>query len=69
MSPKIAYNKKNSILSIRIGKAKSVDSDIHGNVVVDYDEKGSIVSIDIMSVNLNHFIPVRHMSKLAIEKG
>lgn len=52
ISPKIHYDPKVKILSIRIRKQKSVDSDIHGNVVLDYDKEGNLVNIDVMDMNL-----------------
>ena len=40
---------------MRLGSGKSVDSDVKGNVVVDYDKNGEIVNIEIMKVNLDEF--------------
>ena len=34
---------------------KSIDSDVSGNVVVDYDKHGEIVNIDIMNIHLDEF--------------
>ncbi len=68
MSPNIHYDKQDSILSMRFSKRKSVDSDIQGNIVIDYDADGKIVNIDIMNVRLEDFVPVRVMQKLAIHK-
>ena len=67
MSPKIKYHKKEAILSVRFGKEKSVDSDIQGNVVVDYDKKGNVVSMDIMNINLDNFVSLKDQKKLAIK--
>ena len=64
MNPKIHYDKKSNILSIRLSKKKSVDSDIKDNIVIDYDEKGEIVNIDIMNINLREFIRVRELTPL-----
>jgi uncharacterized protein YuzE len=55
MDRKINYDKETKILSIRLGKEKSVDSDARGNVVVDYNKGGKIVNIEIMNVNLEEF--------------
>lgn len=55
MKPKIKYDKKSNILSIRLSRKKSVDSDIKGNIVIDYDENGEIVNIEIMRINLDEF--------------
>ena len=67
MSPKIEYHKKEKILSLRLSKEPSVDSDIKGNMVIDYDAKGEIVNVDIMSVNLNDFISTQQLPSLAIK--
>lgn len=55
MKPKIKYDKNSKILSIRFGRKKSVDSEVKGNVVIDYDENGEIVNIEIMKINLEEF--------------
>lgn len=55
MSPQIKYNKEAKIISIRISKRKSVDSDVKNNVVIDYDKDGGVVNIDIMKIGLNEF--------------
>ena len=52
---KINYDKEVKILNLRLGSGKSVDSDVKGNVVVDYDKNGEIVNIEIMKVNLDEF--------------
>ena len=67
MSPKLQYNKKEKILSLRLSQKRSVDSDVHDNVVVDYDAAGRVVNVDIMSVNINNFVPARKLSSLAIK--
>lgn len=64
MKPKIHYDKKSNILSIRLSRKKSVDSDMKDNIVIDYDEKGEIVNIDIMEINLREFIRVRRLTPL-----
>lgn len=53
--PKVQYDRKAKILSIRLSKTRSVDSDVRGNVVLDYDTKGDLVNIDIMRVSLAEF--------------
>lgn len=53
---KIKYNKDNKIISIRLSRKKSVDSDVQNNVIVDYDASGNIVNIDIMNIDFNEFI-------------
>lgn len=61
---KITYDPKAKILSIRLSKDKSVDSDARGNVVLDYDARGGLVNIDIMSMSLNDFVPRPAMKQL-----
>ena len=56
MKPQIKYDSKVNILSIRFSKKKSVDSDIKDNVVIDYDQDGNIVNLEIMKINLAEFI-------------
>jgi uncharacterized protein YuzE len=64
MKPKIKYDPKSNILSIRLSKKKSVDSDIKGNIVIDYDEKGEIVNIEIMKINLEEFSQIKQLIHL-----
>lgn len=52
---KIIYNKEDGVLSMEIGKGKSVDSDIHGNVVLDYDNKGKIIRINLYDFAFDTF--------------
>lgn len=52
---KISYDRENKVLSLEIKKAKSVDSDIQGNVVVDYDKNGKIVRLNIYGFNFDSF--------------
>ena len=67
MPPQIKYHKKEKILSLRLNKKRSVDSDVKDNVVIDYSADGQVVNIDIMSINLNNFVPARQLSALAVE--
>jgi len=70
MKPKIKYDKESNILSIKLNKKRSVDSDVKDNIVIDYDENGEIVNIEIMKINLNEFakakklIPLRELVKI-----
>jgi uncharacterized protein YuzE len=64
MKPKIKYDPKSNILSIRLSKKKSVDSDIKGNIVIDYDENGEIVNIEIMKINLEEFGQIKQLIPL-----
>ncbi|OGL64455.1 hypothetical protein A3F52_03475 [Candidatus Uhrbacteria bacterium RIFCSPHIGHO2_12_FULL_47_11] len=54
-NPKIKYDPEAKILSIRLGASTSVDSEVKGNVVLDYDAKGNLVNVDIMKVSLSEF--------------
>lgn len=49
---KINYDPEVGILSIRISKKKSTDSDIFNNCVIDYDKDGQVVNIDVMDIDL-----------------
>ncbi|HLD20758.1 MAG TPA: DUF2283 domain-containing protein [Patescibacteria group bacterium] len=53
--PKISYDSEGQILSIRLSSKKSIDSDIYGNVVIDYGEDGHMVNVDIMDISLSEF--------------
>jgi uncharacterized protein YuzE len=64
MKPKIKYDPKSNILSIRLSKKKSFDSDIKGNIVIDYDENGEIVNIEIMKINLEEFGQIKQLIPL-----
>lgn len=54
-NPKIKYDSEAKILSIRLAPTASVDSDVKGNVVLDYDEHGNLVNVDIMKVSFSEF--------------
>lgn len=58
-APKISFDKDSSILSIRLSSKKSVDSEIKGHIVFDYDKNGELVNVDIMEVSLDEF---KHIS-------
>ena len=62
--PKVSYDNEAKILSIRLAKDKGVDSDVYGNVVVDYGKNGKPVNIDIMEISLNEFRRVPAARKL-----
>jgi len=59
MAPQIKYNNDAGILSIRVSRKRSIDSDVNNNVVVDYDENGEIVNIDIMKIGLDEFRKIK----------
>ena len=52
---KISYDKESKVLSIEIKKGKSVDSDMQGNVVIDYDKKGDVVKVDLYGFSFEKF--------------
>ena len=57
--PKIQYDKKTKTLSIRLSNKQSVDSDVRGNVVIDYDREGNVVNVEIMKFGLGEFSRLR----------
>ena len=59
--PQIKYDKDSKIVSIRVGKKRSVDSDVKDNIVVDYDDDGEVVNIDIMNISLAEFSKIRKL--------
>lgn len=52
---KALYDKKSEILSLRLSNKKSVDSDVRGNVVIDYDKNGDVVGVEIMGISFGEF--------------
>ncbi len=54
-NPKISYDKESSVLSIEMKRAKSIDSDIQGNVVIDYDKKGDVVRVNLYNFSFTEF--------------
>ncbi len=52
---KISHDKGNEVFSVEMEKGKSVDSDIHGNVVIDYDKKGDVVRVNFYEFSLGAF--------------
>lgn len=53
--PKVHYDSESQVFSIQMSQKKSADSDIQGNLVVDYDSQGKIVKINIYQVNFENF--------------
>ena len=53
--PKIAYDRESEVLSFELRRGKSVDSDIQGNVVIDYDRKRNIVRINVYHFDFDAF--------------
>ena len=56
---KISYDKESEVLSMDFIKSKSSDSDINGNVVIDYDKNGKIVRLNVYSFSFDDFQEVR----------
>lgn len=52
---KISFDKDAQVLSLRLGRFRSSDSDIQNNVVIDYDKNGKIVGIDIHDFSFEDF--------------
>lgn len=56
---KIEYDKESKVLSIEMRKGKSVDSDIHDNLVIDYDKMGNVVRVNLYGVDFSAFKEMR----------
>lgn len=56
---KISYDKESEVLSMDFIKSKSSDSDINGNVVIDYDKNGKIVRLNVYSFSFDDFRSVK----------
>lgn len=55
MSQKVSYDKESEVFSVEVSKDKSVDSDIRGNVVIDYGKKGEIVRVNFYNFSFDNF--------------
>jgi len=53
--PQFEYDKEAKALSLSVSRAKSVDSDIRGNVVIDYDKKGDVVRLNLYDFDFRAF--------------
>jgi uncharacterized protein YuzE len=53
--PKIAYDKESKVLSIIVKDEKSIDSDVQGNAVIDYNKEGDIVKINLYNFSFSNF--------------
>ena len=62
---KIKYDPEVQILTIRFNKNKIVDSDVKSNVVIDYDKDGEIVSLEILSTDLEGIITEKELANLS----
>ena len=61
--PKISYDPESEVLSIEIRKGKDVDSDVQGNLVLDYDNKGRVVRINLYQIDFDAFRKQRNNLK------
>lgn len=59
----IIYDRDDEVLSVELKKAKSVDSDINGNAVIDYDKNGGIIRINLYNFSFNNFKEKMHILK------
>ncbi len=64
---KFEYDPEVKILKVRFKKGQSVDSEVKGNVVLDYDNKGKLLKLEIMDVNLEDLMAARTKGKLPIK--
>ncbi|OHA09079.1 MAG: hypothetical protein A3B37_00865 [Candidatus Sungbacteria bacterium RIFCSPLOWO2_01_FULL_59_16] len=66
---RIIYDKASGALSIEVKRGRSVDSDISGNVVIDYDRRGEIVRLNLYPFRFDTFRKnqkaLRHFAKRA----
>lgn len=54
MNRRLVYDKKTDTLVIKFGKTPIAESDeIISGVIVDYDDKGSAVSLEILNASRN----------------
>ena len=58
---------KSNILNIRFSKKKSIDSEVKDNVVIDYDENGEIVNLEIMKIDLREFAEFAKANQSVLE--
>ena len=52
---KIEYDKESKVLSIEMRKGKSSDSDIHDNLVIDYDRGGRVMRVNLYGIDFSAF--------------
>ena len=53
--PKISYDKESEVMLVEIKGGKSVDSEIHGNIVIDYDKKGDAMRVNFYGFSFDSF--------------
>lgn len=49
---KITYDDKINALNIKLKEGKVSDSDVQENCVIDYDENGHVLNIEILDINI-----------------
>lgn len=49
---KITYDDKINALNIKLKEGKVSDSDIQENCVIDYDENGQVLNIEVLDINI-----------------
>lgn len=52
---KISFDKESNMLSIELSGGKSADSDISGNLVIDYDKNGKVIRINLYHFDFERF--------------
>lgn len=52
---RIEYDRESRVLSIEMRGGKSIDSDIHDNLVIDYDKAGRVVRVNLYGVDFSAF--------------
>ena len=52
---KIDINQKDGVVSIQVRPGRGVESDMSGNVVIDYDRQGRVVKVNIYSIDFDAF--------------
>jgi len=63
---KLEYDPEVKILKIRFQRGKSVDSEIIGNLVLDYDKDHNLLNVDVMDINLEDFIGIADYKKKTV---
>ena len=63
---KAVYDKESQVLSWQLSNAKSVDSDIQANVVIDYAKSGKIVRINFYDFDFENFKSLKAPIKLFV---
>ncbi|MDP3735387.1 MAG: DUF2283 domain-containing protein [bacterium] len=55
INPKIFYDKESNVLIIEVKKGRSFDSDVFGNLVLDYDKRGRAMRVNLYDVDFDRF--------------